>query len=93
MTRKPTEMELRVATSLRDLAYRNTSKAVREKHAPAHEFLDEARAAIRAMREPTAPMIERGELEAMSCADDPCGKLPKHVFGGMIDAASPPEAS
>lgn len=47
----------------------------------------QARAAIEAMREPTEEMTRMGHYCAEGCTDDPCGKLPQHVWGTMIKAA------
>lgn len=87
MTREPTEMELRVARVLDpkafgesddsrlDTFYRNLRNAA----------LEQARAAIRAMREPTPDMYDAG---CTSFSENPADS-----YEAMIDAASPPDGS
>jgi len=71
MTREPTEMELRVARAL-------SEKVV------SMDQLVMARAAIRAMREPTEEMVVAGYDNAYGRGADLCLD-----YGAMIDAASP----
>lgn len=76
MTRKPTEMELRVAAVLRGPgAMCNMSEA---------DALDAARAAIRAMREPTTKMLREAGMKGVCSTPDVA-----YMWGEMIDEASP----
>lgn len=96
MSRKPTEMELRVAQAIceaQGLAWDMQGNPMTSGSGGDDRdgFILEARAAIRAMREPTAEMTAyvRAKLE---------GTIPKgpndwytEPYRNMIDAASPPE--
>jgi hypothetical protein len=82
----PTEMEVRVCEAMKRCAINDAS----------YEAL--ARAAIRAMREPTPEMIEAADLKSgvfcnglyVSRASD--YETPhKFIWTAMIDAASPPQ--
>ena len=98
MTREPTEMELRVAKAL-IATVRLQWDAVPESHPI---LLAEARAAIRAMREPTDEMMNRGTstilIEHMTRPTKAAGNFVQFpastshdVWTAMIDAASPQE--
>jgi len=81
VTREPTEMEERVARAICNVS--NRAPWADENY---DLFLDEARAAIRAMRVPTTEMLrEAGMVVA--------GNTEAHatVWETMIDAASPQE--
>ena len=77
--REPTEMEERVARAICNVS--NRAPWADENY---DLFLDEARAAIRAMREPTFRMIDKGATSS----DEIC-MYPEDVWIAMIDAASP----
>jgi hypothetical protein len=77
MTREPTEMELRVAKAIR-------ACDENDKTGPLATYEELARAAIRAMREPTTEMKDAGHPE-----DGPL--KPYFAWIAMIDAASPQE--
>lgn len=85
MTRDPTEMELRVAKTLEKY------RALEPQHS---DYIDAARAAIRAMREPTDEMLTCG-YAAGYAADDGVDEvtevLAEIVYTAMIRAASPKE--
>jgi hypothetical protein len=88
MTRKPTEMEERVADALKSV---DDSKP---KGGLGASYLSLARAAIRAMRMPTTEMLTCG-YAAGYAADDGVDEvtevLAEVVYTAMIRAASPPE--
>lgn len=105
MTREPTEMELRVAEVLKEAigkALDATSISTRHGDWTAIgggsiDLVDLASAAIRAMREPTADVVEAGHTGSQDSSgnmSDACG-FPPHLipycWNAMIDAASPPE--
>ena len=80
MTRAPTEMETRVAEAIKSADYSKPTGGL------GATYLSLARAAIRAMREPTTEMLrEAGMVVA--------GNTEAHatVWETMIDAASPQE--
>tara|TARA_R110000868_G_scaffold72509_1_gene211247 strand:+ start:2332 stop:2583 length:252 start_codon:yes stop_codon:yes gene_type:complete len=81
MTREPTEMELRVAKAICNVS--NRAPWADENY---DLFLDEARAAIRAMREPTTKMLREAGMDGVCSTEDVA-----FMWGEMIDAASPPE--
>ena len=76
MTREPTEMELRVAEAIKSVDYSKPTGGL------GTTYLSLARAAIRAMREPTEEMIEAG-------FDEDGGRYITWIR--MIYAASPQE--
>lgn len=85
MTRPPTEMELRVARAICSERGLDPDISFRSPYYPEWlDWVDEARAAIRAMREPTKEQImaANGWSDAVTIED---------VYKAMIDAASPPE--
>ena len=82
MTREPTDMEERVARAICNVS--NRAPWADENY---DLFLDEARAAIRAMREPTPEMIG-AEFVYKNC--HMCGGASEQ-YPRMIDAASPEE--
>jgi hypothetical protein len=84
MTSKPTEMELRVAKAAYESVYDDGWDNAYEGHQ--EMCLTAARAAIRAMREPTFRMIDEGATSS----DETC-MYPEDVWNAMIDAASPQE--
>lgn len=106
MTREPTEMELRVARAIWDVRWLEAPQSIRpdwdngsllRKSLTDADVVDarsrsirDARAAIRAMREPTDDMIVDG-----GDALDPDGYRPWDLalpaWRAMIDAASSPE--
>lgn len=88
--REPTEMELRAAQALavaRGCRWERCSDNDREM------VIEEARAAIRAMREPTRAMRDDGAAEFYGF--NPEWNSPSEyitdAWAAMIDAASPPE--
>lgn len=91
---EPTEMELRVARAIFAAVAEDFDKLsgfVRM------DALSQARAAIRAMREPTEEMVTAGFV-AGNEADDPYGPgnhavTAAPVWQAMIDAASPGDGS
>jgi len=89
MTREPTEMELRVAKAICNVS--NRAPWADENY---DLFIDEARAAIRAMQAPTNEMLTCG-YAAGYAADDGVDEvtevLAEVVYTAMIRAASPPE--
>ena len=96
--RKPTEMELRVAEAiLGTLAVpgvpliKNTMALLSEKNRA--KVLEQSRAAIRAMREPTPEMDQAGDSEIEQQCDysGPFVSAHKFVWKAMINAASPEE--
>jgi len=51
-------------------------------------YVESARAAIEAMREPTEEMERLGTITLDTCLiDDPCGRAAEHVWADMIQAA------
>ena len=80
MTSKPTEMELRVAEAIKSV---DDSKP---KGGLGATYLSLARAAIRAMREPTTEML-RDALIGMPVRTEPAAA----IWEVLIDAASPQE--
>ena len=83
--REPTEMELRVAVVLKDY------RALEPQHS---DYIDAARAAIRAMRAPTDEMLTAGYAagyEADTGVDEVTEVLAELFYTAMIDAASPGE--
>jgi len=72
---EPTEMELRVAMAIRI--------SLRQQEISDNFYVPEARAAIRAMREPTEGMLKAGRSDGMI----PFGAT--ECWKPMIDAASP----
>ena len=75
--REPTEMELRVAKAMEEY------RALEPQHS---DYIDAARAVIRAMRAPT------GEMLNIICEGNSyCNVLSKATWCNMIDAASPGE--
>lgn len=93
MTRTPTEMELRVAKAM----YVNAGGEDADDIFAAPfidpeifaSWLNNARAAIRAMREPTMEMCAAGWEEVPACGIRPDAM--KYPWRFMIDAASPQE--
>ena len=81
VTRAPTEMELRVAKAICNVS--NRAPWADENY---DLFLDEARAAIRAMRKPTTEML-RDALIGMPVRTEPAAA----IWEVLIDAASPEE--
>ena len=81
MSREPTEMEQRVNLAIRTAFFNHVGQVW-----PEDVGLDLARAAICAMREPTAKMVDAGHPE-----DGPLH--PYYAWLAMIDSASPPDAS
>lgn len=83
MTHKPTEMELMVAEALKEY------RALEPQHS---DYINAARAAIRAMRNPTDEMLICG-YAAGYAADDGVDEvtevLAEIVYTAMIRAASP----
>lgn len=83
MTHKPTEMELMVAEALKEY------RALEPQHS---DYINAARAAIRAMRNPTDEMLFCG-YAAGYAADDGVDEvtevLAEIVYTAMIRAASP----
>lgn len=78
MNREPTEMEMRVVAVLRGPgAMCSMSEA---------DALDTARAAIRAMREPTTAMVREGGMGSVCTAEEIA-----FMWQTMIDEASPEE--
>lgn len=84
MAREPTEMELRVAKALLDFVQSRDYNAERAAHGITAYYLDQARAAIRAMREPTVAMADAGGENIW-----PFEEQAVIVWQAMIDAASP----
>ena len=80
MTRTPTEMELRVAEAIKSADYSKPTGGL------GATYLSLARAAIRAMREPTTEMLREAGLGATSSTEDIA-----YMWEAMIDAASPQE--
>ena len=80
MIREPTEMELRVAKAIR-------ACDENDKTGPIAKYEELARAAIRAMREPTPEMIG-AEFVYKNC--HMCGGASEQ-YPRMVKAASPPE--
>jgi len=80
MTNAPTEMELRVAEAIKSV---DDSKP---KGGLGATYLSLARAAIRAMREPTTEML-RDALIGMPVRTEPAAA----IWEVLIDAASPQE--
>jgi len=80
MTRKPTEMEERVAEAIKSV---DDSKP---KGGLGASYLSLARAAIRAMRTPTTEML-RDALIGMPVRTEPAAE----IWEVLIDAASPQE--
>jgi len=76
-----TEMELRVAKAIKDADMLASS-------GPLKTYEELARAAIRAMREPTFVMIDEGATCLIN-SEEICMN-PDDVWSAMIDAASPP---
>jgi len=90
MSREPTEMETRVAKVLYDLKQAGQFSREAEHYwnlGVRSWYFDQARAAIRAMREPTG-----GMLAAVDESMHP-NWLAHRAYEVMIDAASPPNAS
>ena len=73
--REPTEMELRVAKSMEEY------RALEPQHS---DYIDAARAAIRAMRAPTTDMLRDAGIGAVCSTKDIA-----FMWEVMIDAASP----
>lgn len=88
MAHEPTEMELRVA---KGICCGGQCSAERGyiKECQSGYFYSEARAAIRAMREPTAEMLEAFSRTGRSYDDD--GPDMPEGWQAMIDVASPPK--
>lgn len=93
MERKPTEMEALVAKVLEEY------RALEPQHS---DYINAARAAIRAMRKPTVNVIDAGEVAYIEAVDEFTINGPGLVIGkseddsclmrgweAMIDAASP----
>ena len=91
---EPTEMEMRVAKAIcREVCEDHLASGFAGPQdfqngldADWREYLPTARAAIRAMREPTFRMIDEGATSS----DEIC-MYPENVWRAMIDAASPQE--
>ena len=92
--REPTEMELRVAAVIEPAAFGDYD----ESRLPGYyanlkyDALLSARAAIRAMREPTKDMCDEGATE-LCCFDrggDSGSEYAMNTWKAMIDTASPP---
>ena len=73
MTREPTEIELRVAKALEKY------RALEPQHS---DYIRAARAAIRAMREPTTKMLREAGMKGVCSTPDVA-----YMWGEMIDAA------
>jgi hypothetical protein len=94
MTREPTEMELRVAKAIcREVCEDHLASGFAMPQdfqngldADWREYLPTARAAIRAMREPTTEML-RDALIGMPVRTEPAAA----IWEVLIDAASPQE--
>ncbi|CAB4167820.1 hypothetical protein UFOVP868_54 [uncultured Caudovirales phage] len=92
MTRAPTEMELRVAKVLMERAmdYITTPAWAERSWQQTNEgrahYINTARAAIRAMREPTTKMLREAGMDGVCSTEDVA-----FMWGEMIDAASPQE--
>ena len=88
---EPTEMELRVAEAIRKVEWEFDCQSGKT------ELLAYARAAIRAMREPTQGMIEAAEATGNyggfsdSGAIEPDNFDPLECYQAMVDAALSPE--
>ena len=80
MTRFMTEMETRVAEAIKSADYSKPTGGL------GATYLSLARAAIRAMREPTTEMLREAGLGATSSTEDIA-----YMWEAMIDAASPQE--
>ncbi len=77
-------MEARVAEAITDVTW----ERMRELNNA--DALACARAAIRAMREPTDEMVDVGRRSHAATSGD-CHAAARVAFAAMIDAASPPE--
>lgn len=92
MTRAPTEMELRVSAVLmeRAMEYITTPAWAERSWQQSNEgrahYIKMARAAIRAMHNPTTEMLREAGLGATSSTEDIA-----YMWEAMIDAASPQE--
>ena len=95
MTREPTEMELRVALAIykRKTVMPNGELHLMKKtpweklqNISRVKYLNDARAAICAMRTPTTEMLREAGLGATSSTEDIA-----YMWEAMIDAASPQE--
>lgn len=96
MSNPPTDMERLVAASLWNTHLRRwRDHRALAKVATPDEFLDYARAAIRAMRDPTDAMLDAAEKTGKyggisdSGAAEPNDFDPFDVWTAMIEAASP----
>lgn len=87
MTRAPTEMEARVARAVCGSSEENISYCKPERVRGCVGCLSIARAAIRAMREPTNEVIEA--FRNCPTADESGYIYPSHAWIAGIDAASP----
>jgi agmatine/peptidylarginine deiminase len=96
MTREPTEMEERVAAALYAV---NDAKLAPHHRSPwpkcmAHvreEYIGLARAAIRAMRNPTDDVVMAAHNKTLESWDFMAPGVFPDAFNAMIDAASPRE--
>ena len=83
---EPTEMEMRVAEAIKSVDDSKSNGGL------GASYLSLARAAIRAMRDPTPSMeIAAGNPSRESLGQLPMWLLYKCAYQAMIDAASPPE--
>lgn len=83
----PTEMELRVAAAIDPDAFASEEPEYGRPHqaARARKAISRARAAIRAMREPTDAMIVQGDKHQDGWQD---GATLANAWAAMIDAAT-----
>lgn len=90
MKRDPTEMELRVAESLwiADAGGRRLEPWSDIDPEWQARWVRSARAAIRAMREPTTDMLREAGIGSLVTTEENAG-----TWEVMIDAASPPEVT
>ena len=96
MTREPTEMELKVARNLLDYEAAGQPHTAWDDLSPGYRnvMIGKARAAIRAMGEPTKEMVLAGCAKAAEEQLRPISinrRDAADLWRAMIDAASPPE--
>ena len=96
MTREPTEMELRVARAMyeRSTVVPSWNQYLRDKKnwdklqtSTRNKYLNDARAAIRALSHATTEMLREAGLNSSTTTEQMA-----EDFQAMIDAASPPDA-
>ena len=83
---EPTEMEMRVAKALAEFQYGNPSAK------PGQDHIEEARVAIRAMREPNYTMLKkavRADATLNNANYSLVGADAISIWRSMVDAASP----